>query len=104
MKGVPGTFSEAEWTALKAAHPGCMLAFLGDCEGRIERGHIVPVARSEKNPSNYIEGIYPICQKHNGSKGQGSKTLDEWLGKGTEAMILRMLGRTSIRPEEAIES
>lgn len=90
VKGVEGNFTEDEWRDLLVAYGGeCAAAFLGGCSGRMERSHIIPLARPEAGPTNHIENIYPLCQKHNGKSGQGSRLLAEWLGPEDAERVLR---------------
>ncbi len=92
-KAAPGSFTEDEWSALLAMHPGCAVAWLGDCEGPLHRGHITPLSRTELRPRNDIGNIMPICRRHNFA--QRTKTLDEWLGYGAERRVREALGASN---------
>jgi hypothetical protein len=90
MQDVPGSHSTREWRAKRAEFDGCAIAEvfgLDDCEGEIQRGHIIPVSRPDLNPTDNIENIIPICRGHNGRSGQWNQTLDEWLGAGSEKQV-----------------
>ena len=74
---VPGSFSNSEVISLVNAQFG-RCAYCGrDLGVNFHRDHIVPLARKELNPTNYISNIQLTCAECNTSKG--SKTHEEYV-------------------------
>jgi 5-methylcytosine-specific restriction endonuclease McrA len=65
-KAAEGTFTEAEWEALKRKyHYKCLCCGKGEPEIRLEPDHVVPLS---KGGSNWISNIQPLCKRCNDRK------------------------------------
>lgn len=64
--GAEGTFTAAEWRALKATYnSSCLCCGRAEPEIRLTPDHVVPLA---KGGSNWISNIQPLCGPCNSSK------------------------------------
>jgi len=71
-QAVGGTFTDAEWVALKTHYNfTCLCCGKREPDIALTVDHVVPL---EKGGSNYISNIQPLCQKCNRAKG--TKTTD----------------------------
>lgn len=72
LRRAPGSFTLAEWEALKRSYGNvCLCCDLPEGEIKLVPDHVVPLARGG---SNYITNIQPLCELCNWRKGP--KTLD----------------------------
>lgn len=78
LAGAPGSFTAEEFRALVEAHGG-RCAYCGK-RTDLTADHRIPLCRTERSPTNWIENILPACLSCNSRKGRMTELeFREWL-------------------------